>query len=108
MNKDLDKKTKNVATIAATIALVVAGFTGVDFNPVSSEDLARAEAEVLAASETGFVYWAPNSKKYHVDQDCPSFSRSETVYEGTVAQAYENNLTDPCRRCIPELEEEGE
>lgn len=104
MNKELDKKTKSIVSAVAAVALVIAGFTGIDFNPVSSEDLARAEAEVSAVSESGFVYWAPNSKKYHVDADCPAFSRSETVYEGTVAQAFENNLTDPCRRCIPAIE----
>ena len=64
--------------------------------------------EVNAVSSTGKVYWAPHSKKYHVDPDCPAFSQSETVYEGTVKQAFEKNLTDPCRRCIPELKEDEE
>ena len=70
------------------------------------EWLERAEQEVLQVSPSGTVYWAEHSKKYHVDQDCPAFSRSETVYEGTVRDAYERWLTDPCRRCIPELEDE--
>ena len=70
------------------------------------EWLERAEQEVLQVSPSGTVYWAEHSKKYHVDQDCPAFSRSETVYEGTVRDAYERWLTDPCRRCIPEYNEE--
>ena len=105
-NKDMDKKSKTIVSIVAAVAMVIAGVTSYDFNPVSSEQLLRAEKEVQAVSETGKVYWAPNSKKYHVDPDCPAFSRSETIIEGTVRQAYENNLTEPCRRCIPELEEE--
>lgn len=105
-NKDLDKKSKGIVTVIAVIALLVAGVTSYDFNPVSKEQLERAEKEVLNVSENGKVYWAPHSKKYHVDPDCPAFSQSETVYEGTVKQAYEHNLTDPCRRCIPELEED--
>ena len=105
-NKDLDKKSKGIVTVIAVIALLVAGVTSYDFNPVSKEQLERAEKEVLNVSENGKVYWAPHSKKYHVDPDCPAFSQSETVYEGTVKQAYEHNLTDPCRRCIPELKEE--
>jgi hypothetical protein len=28
------------------------------------------------------------------------------VYEGTVKDAYERWLTDPCRRCIPEYHED--
>ena len=84
-----------------------------DFNPVSSEQLAKAEQEVEAVGKQGedgkyYVYWAPHSKKYHVDPDCPAFSQSETVYEGTVKQAFEKNLTEPCRRCIPELHDHGD
>lgn len=112
-NKDMDKKSKTIASAVAIVLLLVAGISSYDFNPVSSEQLQRAEQEVLNVSPNGKVYWAPNSKKYHVNPDCPAFSQSETVYEGTVKQAFENNLTDPCRRCIPELEddhnhEEGE
>lgn len=105
-NKDLDKKSKGIVTVVAVIALLIAGVTSYDFNPVSKEQLEKAEKEVLNVSESGKVYWAPHSKKYHVDPDCPAFSQSETVYEGTVKQAYEHNLTDPCRRCIPELKED--
>ena len=105
-NKDLDKKSKTIVTVVAALALVIAGVSSYDFNPVSQEQLDRAEQEVLNVSGGNTVYWAPHSKKYHVDPDCPAFSQSETVYEGTVKQAYERGLTEPCRRCIPELEDE--
>ena len=105
MNKDLDKKSKGLVGGIAIAALAIAGLTSFDWNPVSMEWLEQAEREVLQVSD-GTVYWAPSSKKYHVDPDCPSFSRSETVYEGTVRDAYEQWLTDPCRRCIPEYHEE--
>lgn len=105
-NKDLDKKSKTIVTVVAALALVIAGVSSYDFNPVSQEQLDRAEQEVLNVSGGNTVYWAPHSKKYHVDPDCPAFSQSETVYEGTVKQAYERGLTEPCRRCIPELEDD--
>ena len=105
-DKDMGKKEKGVISIVAVALMLIAGIASYDFNPVSSEQLERAQKEVEAVSESGLVYWAPNSKKYHVDKDCPAFSRSETVYEGTVAQAFEHNLTDPCRRCIPALEDD--
>ena len=106
LNKDLDKKSKTIVTAVAAVALIIAGVSSYDFNPVSSEQLNHAEKEVEAISGSNIVYWAKHSKKYHVDPDCPAFSQSEEVYEGTVAQAYEHNLTEPCRRCIPELHED--
>ena len=109
LNKDLDKKSKTIVSVVAIIALLIAGVSSYDFNPVSSEQLAKAESEVEAVGKVAkdgkyYVYWAPHSKKYHVDPDCPAFSQSETVYEGTVKQAFEHNLTEPCRRCIPALD----
>lgn len=105
-NKDLDKKSKKLVGGIAIVALVVAGLASYDYNPVSSEQLERAEKEVLQVSPSGTIYWAKYSKKYHVDKDCPAFSNSETVYEGTVRDAYARWLTDPCRRCIPEYHED--
>lgn len=105
-DKDLDKKSKKLVGWVAIAALVIAGLVSYDYNPVSSEQLERAEKEVLQVSPSGTVYWATYSKKYHVDKDCPAFSNSETVYEGTVRDAYERWLTDPCRRCIPEYHED--
>jgi len=101
-NKDLDKKSKGLVGWVAIAALAIAFLGSYDWNPVSSEQLLRAEQEVLQVSPSGTVYWATYSKKYHVDKDCPAFSNSDTVYEGTVRDAYEKWLTDPCRRCIPE------
>ena len=111
-DKDMDKKNKTIVSIVAIVALLIAGVSSYDFNPVSSEQLQRAEQEVLATgnydvNENGepVVYWAEHSKKYHVNKDCRAFSNSDTVYKGTVKAAYEKGLTEPCRICIHELEE---
>ncbi len=110
-DKDMDKKNKTIVTAVAVVLLIVAGLTSYDFNPVSEEDIAFAEAEVLAngnydTNENGepIVYWAEHSKKYHIDQDCPALQNSENVYYGTVKAAYEKGLSEPCRRCIKALE----
>ena len=105
-DKKLDKKSKGIIGGIAIVALAIAWLASYDRNPVSMEWLERAEKEVLQVSPSWTVYWATYSKKYHVDKDCPAFSNSETVYEGTVRDAYERWLTDPCRRCIPEYHED--
>lgn len=111
-DKEMDKKNKTVVSIVAVVLMLVAGITSYDFNPVSVEQLDKAEKEVLAtekfdtnADGEAVVYWAKHSKKYHVDKNCPALQNSEQVFMGTVKAAYEKNLTEPCRRCIPELEE---
>jgi len=112
-NKDMDKKNKTIVSVVAVICLLIAGVSSYDFNPISSEQVAKAEQEVLAngnydVDEDGnaVVYWAEHSKKYHIDKDCPALQNSENVFFGTVKAAYEKGLTEPCRRCIHELEEE--
>lgn len=106
-NKDLDKKEKGIVTAIAAVALLAAGISSYDFNSVSKEQLEKARQEVLAETNgVDKVYWAKTGKKYHVNPDCPAFSQSEEIYEGTVADAYERGLTDPCRRCIHALDED--
>ena len=111
-DKEMDKKNKTIVSVVAVVLMLVAGVASYDFNPVSVEQLEQAEKEVLATenfdtNEAGeaVVYWAKHSKKYHVDKDCPALKNSDEVFVGTVKAAYEKNLTDPCRRCIHELEE---
>ena len=114
-DKDMDKKNKTIVSVVAIIALLIAGVSSYDFNPISQEQLDRAQQEVLAtgkydtnADGEAIVYWAEHSKKYHVDKDCPALQNSENVFYGTVKAAYEKNLTEPCRRCIHELEDDHE
>ena len=100
-----------ILSVIAFLPIIILIFTDKDLDKkskglVGGEWLERAEKEVLQVSPSGTVYWATYSKKYHVDKDCPAFSNSETVYEGTVRDAYERWLTDPCRRCIPEYHED--
>lgn len=78
VNKDADKKTKAIATAVAVVALAVGGLTGIDWNPLSQED-------VIEASEK--VYWTEKGAKYHTRQDCPSLNKSEELFLGTIEEA---------------------
>lgn len=114
-NKDLDKKDKTILATIAIIFLAIAGLTGYEWHPYSAEQLAQAEKEAQAvaidtdANGNALVYWAPVAgKKYHVNKDCPALKIANEVKAGTVKQAFEAKLTDPCRRCIPELHDEDD
>ena len=113
-NKDLDGRTKKIAGIVAIVALLIGGIASYDFNPVSSEQLEKARAEILAngnydTNEAGepVVYWVQNSKKYHINSSCSAINRSNStsdIYRGTIDAAYQKGLTEPCRICIKAME----
>ena len=94
-NKDLDKKTKTIAVVAAIIALLIGGACSIDYNPVSQEQLEAAET--VLGDET--VYWAPFGKVYHTHEDCGALNNTETLTAGTVDQAIASNRTRLCSFC---------
>lgn len=113
-NKNLDGKTKKIAGIVAIVALAIGGIFSYDFNPVSSEQLQAAKAEILAngnydTNDKGepVVYWVQNSKKYHINSSCSAINRSNStsdIFKGTIEAAYQKGLTEPCRICIKAME----
>lgn len=97
-NKDLDKKTKTIASVVAVVACLIAGVSSYDFNPVSQEDLAQAQ-QTAAQTTGGTVYWTTFGEKYHLDPNCSTIMNSATVYSGTVDEAFEANRTELCKVC---------
>ena len=93
-NKNLDKKTKTIATVVAVIAFLIGSLASVDWNPVSEE-------QQQAAMQTieGNVVWSPFGKVYHIDEDCHSLNQTETLTEGTVEQAIAEGRTRLCAYC---------
>ena len=60
---------------------------------------AAEEAESHQQSQAdigGIVYWTPNGEVYHSTPNCPSLSRSKTIYNGSVA---ESGKSRPCKNC---------
>lgn len=94
-NKNLDKKTKVIATVVAVIALLIGGLFSYDYNPVSEEQL-DAAVSTLGDEQ---VYWAPFGHVYHTHDDCQSLSQSETLTVGTVDQAIAEGRTRLCSFC---------
>lgn len=90
-NKNADKKTKTVATIAAVVALLAGGLASYDFNPISQEDLAKLESQK--------VYWTKGGGVFHTYEDCSSLNRSEELIEGNIDQAHEAKKERLCKIC---------
>jgi hypothetical protein len=96
-DKKLDKKTKKIVTIAAAAALLIAGGSSYDWDPVSLEDAFPANAQETSIGSE--VYWTRFGKKYHINRNCPSLSRSETLFSGAVNDAYEAKRLELCSFC---------
>jgi len=102
-NKNMNGKQKGIAGSIAVIALLIAGITGVDFNPPSQEKYAEQTAQVESLNNgVNHVFWTKSGRSYHLYSDCSYINTDRTVeiFEGTVAQARElKNITDLCDRC---------
>ena len=101
-NKNLDKKTKVIATVVAVIALLIGGVASYDFNPVSEE---QQQAAISAISDD--VYWAPFGKVYHTHEDCSALNQTDTLTVGTVEEAIAANRTRLCSFCAHKDNIEG-
>jgi hypothetical protein len=112
-NKNLSGKQKGLVGSIATVALLIAGVVGTDFNPPSQEKYAEQTQEVEVLMDgVNHVYWTKSGKSYHLYPDCSyiNTARTSEIFEGTVAQARElKNITDLCDRCEKRrLKEKGE
>ncbi|MBF6607321.1 MAG: hypothetical protein ITG00_01120 [Flavobacterium sp.] len=102
-SKKIDGKQKAILGSIAGVALLIAGVTGVDFNPPSVEQYAEQTDRVEWLNDgRDFVYWTKSGTVYHLENDCSYITSAKTseVFEGTVAQARElKNISNLCSRC---------
>ena len=102
-NKNLSGKQKGLVGSIAVVALLIAGVTGIDFNPPSQEQYLEQTQQVESLNDgVNHVYWTKSGQSYHLYQDCSYINtdRTDEIFEGTVAQARElKNITDLCDRC---------
>jgi len=102
-NKNMTGKQKGIAGAVGIVALLVAGYLGIDFNPPSQEQYQQQTAQVDSLTGgTDHVYWTKSGTHYHLYSDCPYINTGKTneIFEGTVAKARElKNITDLCSYC---------
>lgn len=109
-SKNLDGKQKGILGGIAGVALLIAGISGVDFNPPSVEQYTEQTARVEELTGKNEVFWTKSGTKYHLYNDCSSINKDATteIFEGTVAQARElKNITELCKFCEKRSLKEG-
>lgn len=94
-NKDLDKKSKTIASVVAVVALLIGGLVSYDFNPTSQEDLQHYQNYI-----EGDVYWTKGGGVFHTHVDCQHLGNSEEVVQGSVDEAFGANKNRPCKTCL--------
>ena len=105
MNKNIDGKTKGIAGSIAVVAMLIAGVSGVDFNPPSVEKYTEeinAQTEQLKKInlDNDHVYWTSQGNKYHVFEDCQHIKGRDLISNGTVKESFEKKgLSELCKTC---------
>jgi len=101
-NKDISGKQKKIIGAIGIAALLIAGIFGIDFNPPSLEDYIAQTEVVQELTGGNNVYWTKSGNRYHIYSDCQHIntSRTDEIFEGTVANARElKNITELCKTC---------
>jgi len=112
-NKDLSGKTKGIAGSIAVVAMLVAGITGVDFNPPSveqyTEEINKQTSVLKDMNVPDNVHWTSAGNKYHIYEDCYHIANRDNKTTGTVKQSFEQRgISELCKTCEKRALDENE
>lgn len=100
-DKKASKQSKIIAVAAAVVALIIGTLFGIDWNPLSQE-------EMLENAHIDTVYWTASGTVYHAYDDCGHLSNTKELFDGTSATAIENGKTRMCKTCEARAAKEAE
>jgi len=112
-NKDLSGKTKGIAGSIAVVAMLVAGISGVDFNPPSveqyTEEINKQTSVLKDMNVPDNVHWTSAGNKYHIYEDCYHIANRDNKTTGTVKQSFEQRgISELCKTCEKRALDENE
>ena len=92
-SKNISNQQKAIAGGAAILVLLIGAFSGIEWNPVSQEDLDTNTQQIMAIKGVDEVFWVPGGKVYHLCADVSDLQQTNQnaaknqIVQGTVAQA---------------------
>lgn len=82
---------------------LIAGISGIDFDPPSIEQYTEQTREIeILNNGNNLVYWTNSGTRYHLYTECHHINRDATteIIEGSVASARElKNITELYKTC---------
>ncbi len=105
-DKKADGKSKAIAAGVAVVLLAVGVLSGIDWNPVSQEQVLE-EAGIETGEVYESVYWTKSGTVYHLYEDCGHLNNSPDLLTGTSQAAVENGKTRMCQTCQTRGVKEG-
>ena len=88
-DKKANKQSKIIAAAVAVVALLIAGLTSYDWNPMSQEELLSY----------GEVYYTPSGTVFHTDKDCQYIRGKEDIGPHSGEEAEEAGKARLCKAC---------
>lgn len=88
LNKDMDAKQKGIAGAAGIIVAIAATALGIDFKPLSQEQVAVESQVVTQLVGQDLVWWSKGGKVVHLCQGASDIAKATTeVSSGPIANA---------------------
>jgi hypothetical protein len=89
LNKDMDSKQKGIAGAAAVIVAIAATALGIDFKPLSQEQMAVESQVVTQLVGRDYVWWSAGGKVVHLCENVPDLRNVTTqISSGAIADAF--------------------
>lgn len=89
-NKNMDGRQKAIAGGLAGVLAIAAVAFGIDYHPVSTEDVVANSNQVVQLTGKDEVFWTKSGEVYHLCEKASAVnlqSKDNQIYTGTVAQA---------------------
>jgi len=108
LNKDMDAKQKNIAGAAGIIVAIAATVLGIDFTPLSQEQVAVESQVVTQLVGEDHVWWSAGGRVVHLCEGASDLRNATTqISSGPIADALATGKEGITLQLAPELAQCG-